>query len=150
MATEVETGLGSTFKLANASGTLTLVGEPTNIPIPTGATDLLEASHYQSVDFKDYIASPLKDGEEADLTVHWIPGNATDTLLRDAVDETRDFEIVVPAGQGAVSDGSYKFEGSVLVRSYARQNPFDAVRTGTLRVKWVGSITETYTAPVDA
>lgn len=148
MTTAVETGLGSTFKLANAGGTLTLVGEPTNIPIPTGTTDLLDASHYASVGYKDYIAAPLKDGEEADLAVHWLPGSATDTLLNGAVNSTRAFEIVVPAGTGATSNGSYKFAGNVLVRSYARQNPFDAVRMGTLRVKWVGNITETYTAPV--
>lgn len=148
MATEVETGLGSTFKLADAGGTLTLLGEPTNIPIPSGATDLIEASHYQSVDYKDYISSPLKDGEEADITMNWVPGSATDTLARGAVGETREFEIVVPAGSGATSDGTYKFTGSVLVRNYVRDNPFDDKRTGTLTVKWVGAVTETYTAPV--
>jgi hypothetical protein len=148
MTTAVETGLGSTFKLADAGGTLTLLGEVTNIPIPTGSTDLIDASHYGSVDFKDYIAAPLKDGEQADLAMNWIPGSATDALLKDAVDQTRDFEIIVPAGEGATSDGTYKFEGSVLVRQYKRGNPFDGKRTGTLTVKWVGAITETYTAAV--
>jgi hypothetical protein len=148
MATEVTTGLGSTFKLANAAAALTLIGEPTNIPIPSGATDLIEASHYASVDFKDFISSPLKDGEEADLTMNWVPGSATDSLLRAAVGQTRAFEIVVPAGEGATSDGTFKWTGSVLVRNYVRENPFDDKRTGTLTVKWVGAITETYTAPV--
>jgi hypothetical protein len=148
MTTAVETGLGSTFKLANAGGTLTLVGEPTNIPIPTGSTALIKASHYGSVGFEDYIAAPLRDGEEAKLSINWIPGSATDVLLRDSVNQTRDFEIVVPAGEGATSDGTYKFEGSVLVRQYERENPFDDKRTGTLTVKWVGDIAETYTAPV--
>ena len=119
-----------------------------NIPIPSGATDLIEASHYQSVDYKDYNSSPLKDGEEADITMNWVPGSATDTLVRQAVGQTREFEIVVPAGQGATTDGTYKFEGSVLVRNYVRDNPFDDKRTGTLTVKWVGAVTETYTAPV--
>lgn len=147
MTTEVQTGHGSTFKLANAGGTLTLLGELTKIPIPTGKTDLIDASHYQSVDFKDFIAAPLKDGEEAELEMNWVPGLATDVLCRDAVDDTRDFEIVVPAGEGGTTDGSYKFEGSVLVREYKRDNPMDSKRTGTLTVKWVGAITETYTAP---
>lgn len=148
MTTAVQTGHGSTFKLADAAGALTLLGELTNIPIPTGRTDLLDASHYGSVDFKDFIASPLKDGEEADLVMNWVPGLATDALCKDAVDATRDFEIVVPAGEGATTDGSYKFTGSVLVRQYKRENPMDAKRTGTLTVKWVGAITETYTPPV--
>ena len=151
MATDVEeTGLGSTFKLADTADLLTLIGEPTNIPIPTGTTELIDVSHYGSVDFRDFIQAPLKDGEEADIEMNWIPGSATDTLVKDAVGKTRDFEIVVPAGAGLVSDGTYKFEGSVLVRQYVRENPFDDKRTGTLTVKWVGAITETYTAPVDA
>jgi hypothetical protein len=148
MTTEVQTGHGSTFKLADAGGALTLLGELTNIPIPTGKTDLIDASHYGSVDFKDYIAAPLKDGEEADLQMNWVPGLATDALCKDAVNQVRDFEIDVPAGEGATSDGSYKFTGQVLVRQYKRENPRDAKRTGTLTVKWVGAITETYTAPV--
>lgn len=148
MTTAVETGIGSTFKLADASAVLTLIGEPTGIPIPSGSADLIEASHYGSVDYKDFIASPLKDGEEADLVMNWVPGSATDTLLRNAVNETRAFEISIPAGQGATTDGTYKFTGSVLVRNYVRENPFDDKRTGTLTVKWVGAITETYTPPV--
>ena len=148
MATDVQTGLGSTFSLDNAAGTLTLLGELTNIPVPSGTTELIDASHYGSVDYKDFIAAPLKDGEEADLVMNWIPGSASDALLKDAVGETRDFEIVVPAGEGATSDGTYTFAGQVLVRNYVRENPFDDKRTGTLTVKWVGAITETYVAPV--
>lgn len=148
MTTAVQTGHGSTIKLANSSGVLTLLGEPTNIPIPAGTTDLIDASHFGSVDYKDYIQSPLKDGEEADIEVNWIPGLATDTLLRQAVGATRAFEIIVPAGKGATTDGTYKFTGSVLVRNYTRENPMEDKRTGTLTVKWVGAVTETYVAPV--
>lgn len=148
MTTAVQTGHGSTFKLDNAAGVLTLIGEVTNIPIPSGSFELIDASHYGSVDYKDFIQAPLKDGEEADLEMNWIPGSATDTLLRDAVGKTRDFEIVVPAGEGATSDGTYTFAGQVLVRNYVRENPMDDKRTGTLTVKWVGAITETYVAPV--
>lgn len=148
MTTAVQTGHGSTFKLDDGTGTLTLLGELTKIPIPSGKTDLIDASHYGSVDFKDYIAAPLKDGEEADLEMNWVPGLATDALCKGAVDATRPFEIVVPAGEGATSDGTYTFTGSVLVREYKRDNPMDGKRTGTLTVKWVGAITETYAAPV--
>lgn len=150
MATEVETGHGSTFKLANAAGVLTEVGEVFTIPIPSGTSELIDASHFGSVDFRDYIQSPLRDGEEADLEMNWIPGLATDELLADARGETREFEIVIPAGQGTTSDGTYTFAGSVLVRNYVRNNPMDDKRTGVLTVKWVSAITETYVAPVNA
>ena len=144
MATDVETGLGSTFKLANAAATLTLIGEPFSIPIPDGEAELIDASHYGSTDFRDYIQSPLREGEEADLEMNWVPGSATDDLCIEAVGKTRAFEISIPSDEG---EGSYKFAGSVLVRRYTRVNPFDDKRTGTLRVKWVSAITETHTPP---
>lgn len=143
MATDVETGLGSTFKLANASGTLTLLGEVTNIPIPSGTTDLIDATHYGTTGFRDFIQSPLRDGEEADVELNWIPGSATDALSVAAIGETREFEIVIPVG----GDGTYTFTGSVLVRNYVRNNPMDDKRSATLTVKWVSEITENYDAP---
>lgn len=142
MTTAVQTGIGSTFKLANASAVLTLLGEVTNIPIPTGSADLLDATHYATTGFRDFIQSPLRDGEEADLTINWIPGDATDTLLVAARGTTRAFEIVCPVG----TSSTYKFTGSVLVRDYIRENPMGDKRSGTLRVKWVSAITELYTA----
>jgi hypothetical protein len=138
MATEVETGIGSEFWLANSSGTLVLLGEVTNIPIPSGTTALIDASHYKSVGFKDYIAAPLQDGEEADLNMNWIPGSATDALCVEAKNKTREFKIVIPVdGEPAI-----QFTGEVLVRNYVRVNPFEDKRTGTLTVKWVGEPAE--------
>ncbi|WP_420141762.1 hypothetical protein [Sphingomonas sp.] len=137
MSTEVETGLGSEFWLANASGTLVLLGEVTNIPIPNGTTGLIDASHYKTVGFKDYIAAPLADGEEADLEMNWVPGSATDLLCQEAKNKTREFRIVLP-----VDGEQYEFTGSVLVRDYNRTNPREDKRTGSLRVKWVGDIDE--------
>lgn len=142
MTTAVQTGIGSTFKLANASAVLTLIGEVTNIPIPAGSADLIRATHFGTTGFEDYIQSPLRDGEEADLNINWIPGDATDTLLVAARGFTRAFEIVCPVG----TSSTYKFTGSVLVRDYIRENPLDDKRSGTLRIKWVSAITELYTA----
>ena len=150
MTTEVQTGHGSIFELDDGSGTLTAIGEVFSIPVPNGTTELIDASHMATQDFRDYIQSPLRDGEEADIEMNWIPGSATDTLLKNAIGDTRPFRIEIPAGEGAVSDGTYEFAGSVLVRNYTRNNPMDDRRTGVLTVKWVSAITETYTAPVDA
>jgi hypothetical protein len=141
MATDVETGLGSEFRLDDALGVLTLLGEVVDIPIPTGSAELIDASHMKTTGFLDYIQSPLRDGEEADVVMNWIPNSATDTLLVAARGETRDFEIRVFQDTGV-----YIFAGSVLVRDYVRQNPMMDKRTGTLRVKWVSTITETWDA----
>lgn len=137
MATEVETGHGSEFHLADAQGELRLLGELTDIPIPSGAAGLIDASHMQSVGFKDYITEPLQDGEEVDLVMNWIPGSETDQLAREAKGHTRAFKTVLKVG-GATRD----ITGFVLVRDYVRSNPMLGKRTGTLRVKWVGEPNE--------
>lgn len=141
MTTEVETGIGSEFRLDDALGALTLLGELVEIPIPSGTTDLIDASHMKTVGFRDYIQSPLRDGEEADLVLNWIPNSATDVLAVAAIGETRDFEIRVFQGTGV-----YIFTGSVLVRNYVRNNPMDDKRTATLTVKWVSNIIESWDA----
>lgn len=141
MTTTVQTGLGSTFKLANASAVLTLLGEVVEIPVPNGTTDLIDATHMGTTGFRDFIQSPLRDGEEADIVLNWIPGSATDVLAVAAIGATRAFEIVVPYGTAS----TYKFTGSVLVRNYTRNNPLDDKRTSTLTVKWVSAITEVNT-----
>lgn len=138
MTTEVETGIGSEFWLADDNDTLILLGELTNIPIPSGTTALIDASHYKSVGFMDYISAPLQDGEEADLSMNWIPGSATDALCNDAKNKTRAFKIVVPVD----GEPARQWTGEVLVRNYVRVNPFADKRTGTLTVKWVGEIVE--------
>lgn len=141
MTTAVQTGIGSEFWLKPATGILVKIGEVTNVPIPNGTTDLIDASHMGTVGFRDYIQSPLQDGEEADLEINWIPNSATDLLLRDAVGFSRDFKVVCP-----VAGGHYDFTGACLVRRYVRTNPMDDKRTATLTVKWMGTITEAFVA----
>lgn len=142
MATTVEEGMGE-FWLANAADTLVKIGEPFSIPIPNGAADLIDASSFDTVGFKDYITARLREGEEADVEMNWIPGSATDTLLKDARGETREFEVRIPQ-----DGGEYVFAGSVLVRDYVRMNPMGDRRTGTLTIKWVSEIVETWTPGV--
>lgn len=140
MATDVETGRGE-FWLDNAAGTLTKLGEVFNIPIPTGAAELIDASHFDTVGFRDFITARLRDGEEADVEMNWIPNSGTDALCVAAIGQTRDFQIKVFQDTGV-----YTFDGSVLVRDYVRNSPLDDRRTGTLRIKWVSTITEAWDA----
>ena len=141
MTTAVQTGLGSTFKLADAAAALTLLGEVVEIPIPNGTTDLIDATHMGTTGFRDFIQSPLRDGDEAEITMNYIPNSASDLLAKAAIGATRAFEIVIPHGTAS----TYKFAGNVLVRNYIRNNPLDDKRTATLVVKWVSAITETNT-----
>jgi hypothetical protein len=140
MATDVETGRGE-FWLDDAASLSTKLGEVFEIPIPTGAAELIDASHFDTVGFRDYITARLRDGEEADVVLNWVPNSATDILCVAAIGQTRDFAIRVYQDTGV-----YIFTGSVLVRDYVRTNPLDDRRTGTLRVKWVSAITESWDA----
>ena len=138
MTTEVETGRGE-FWLDDASSVSTKLGEVFTIPIPTGTAELIDASHFDTVGFRDFITARLRDGEETDVELNWVPGSATDTLCVAAIGTTRDFQIKVFQDAGV-----YTFDGSVLVRDYVRTNPLDDRRTATLRVKWVSTITEAW------
>jgi hypothetical protein len=133
MTTAVETGHGSEFWLANDSDVLTKIGEPFSVPIPNAEPpELIEASHMDTVGYHDYIQARLREGVESDIEMNWVPGSATETLLLDAVGETRDYRIVIPVGVG-----EREFTGSLLVRNYVRENPMSDKRTGILTVKWV-------------
>lgn len=139
MSTEVETGHGSEFFLHNGAdpGTFVSLGELLAVPIPSGSAELIQASHMKTVGFHDYITAPLREGEEADLEMNWVPGSDTDELCAAAQNQTRDFRIVIPVGAS-----TREFTGSVLVRNYVRNNPMDDKRTAVLTVKWVSAITE--------
>lgn len=139
MTTAVETGHGSEFWLDNASGTLTKLGEVFAIAVPnTEAAELIDASHMDTVTYRDYIQGRLREGVESDIEMNWIPGSATETLCLEAVGETRDYKIVIP-----VADGTREFAGQVLVRNFTRSNPMDDRRTGVLTVKWTSEPVET-------
>jgi hypothetical protein len=145
MASEVETGLGSVFFLESATpDTFVELAELVNIPVPNGTTGLIDVSHMKTVGFKDYINEPLADGEEADLSMNWLPGESTEAVCLAAKGKKRKFVIGIPVN-GALAR---QFTGTLLVRDYMRNNPMQDKRDATLRVKWIGEIAEAaYTAP---
>ncbi|ATP20397.1 hypothetical protein N5J77_02060 [Sphingobium yanoikuyae] len=139
---DVETGHLTEFWLKDpSSGSATLVelGELTEVPLPEGTADLVETSHMKTIGYKSYINAPLKDGEEADLVMNYIPGSPTDILCRKAKDYGRPLEYKIVLVNG---DGTWEISGELIVRNYTRSNPMLDRRTGTLRVKWSSEETE--------
>ncbi|BBD01839.1 phage tail tube protein [Sphingobium sp. YG1] len=139
---DVETGHLTEFWLWDWTlGTPALVelGELTEVPLPEGTADLVETSHMKTIGFKSFINAPLKDGEEADLVMNYIPGSPSDILCRKAKNDGRPhaFKIVLVNGSG-----TWEITGDVLVRNYTRSNPMEDRRTATLRVKWVSEAAE--------
>ncbi|ETI63013.1 hypothetical protein C100_15025 [Sphingobium sp. C100] len=139
---DVETGHLTEFWLWDYTlGTPALVelNELTEVPLPEGTADLVETSHMKTIGYKSFINAPLKDGEEADLVMNYIPGSPSDILCRKAKNDglPHAFKIVLVNGEG-----TWEIEGEVLVRNYMRSNPMLDRRTATLRVKWVSEETE--------
>lgn len=138
---DVETGHLSEFWLENGASTpvLTELDELLEVPLPAGAADLIETSHMKTVGYKAYMNAPLKEGEEADLVMNYIPGSPTDILLRQAKasGDARGYKIVMVNGTG-----TWEVTGNLIVRDYVRSNPMGDRRTATARVKWVSEETE--------
>lgn len=138
---EVETGHLTEFHLHNGAspGALIELGELLEVPLPSGAAELIETSHMKTTGNKTYIKAPLKEGEEADLVMNYLPGSPTDVLLRaaKAAGNARAYKVVLVNG-----DGTWEISGSLIVRDYQRSNPMGDRRTATARVKWVGEETE--------
>jgi hypothetical protein len=134
----VQTGHLSEFWLHNGTA-LTKLGEVLEVPLPSGAADLVETSHMETTGFKSYISAPLREGEEADLVMNYIPNSATDVLLRaaKAAGDARAYKIVLKNGAG-----TWEITGSAVVRDYVRSNPLDDRRTATATLKWVNAETE--------
>jgi len=138
---EVTTGHESEFHIGNGAtpSVLTEMAELLEVPLPSGAAELIETSHMKTEGYKTFINAPLKDGEEADLTMNYIPGSPSDVLLRGAkaAGTARPYKIVLPT-----PDGTWEILGSLIVRDYVRNNPMGDRRTATARVKWVSDETE--------
>lgn len=139
MATEAQIGWGAEFHLDNSSGTLTELGEITGISLPTPETAEVEATHFKSPDRRrEYIAGLIEDGEGT-FEMNYVPGSATDALLREAQDsgETRDYMIVIPDGAG-----TWEVTGQCIVRRYERSVPIEDRMTASVTVRFTGATTE--------
>lgn len=139
---DVETGHLTEFWLWDytlATPALVELAELTEVPLPEGQADLVETSHMKTVGYKSFINAPLRDGEEADLVMNYIPGSASDILCRKSKNDGRPhaFKIVLVNGSG-----TWEITGDLLVRNYVRSNPMLDRRVSTLRVKWVSDETE--------
>jgi predicted secreted protein len=137
--TEAQIGWGAEFWLDNSSGTLTELGEITGIGLPSPETAEVEATHFKSPNRRrEYISGLIEDGE-ATFEMNYVPGSATDVLVREAQTSgtTRDYMIVIPDGAG-----TWEVTGSCIVRRYERSVPIDDRMTASLTVRFTGAVAE--------
>ena len=139
MTTEAQIGWGAEFWLDNSSGTLTELGEITGISLPAPETAEVEATHFGSPNRRrEYISGLIEDGEGT-FEMNYVPGSATDALLREAQNSgtARDYRIVIPDGAG-----TWQIDGSCIVRRYERTVPIDDRMTASVTVRFTGAVTE--------
>ena len=138
MTTNVGIGLGSEFWLDNASNSLTQLDEVLSVALPNPQIADVEATHMGST-AREFIAG-LKDYGDGTVEMNYIPGSATDVLIRAAVADgvTRSFKTVLP-----VADGStWEITGECIVKGYERSDPIDNRMTATMTVRFTGSPSE--------
>lgn len=138
MATEAQIGLGTEFWLSNGT-TLTQLGEIISVTPPNPQTAEVEATHMGSPNRRrEYIAGLIEDGEGT-FEMNYVPGSATDVLIRgaQAAGAQREYKIVIPDGTG-----TWEIEGECIVRGYERNIPIDDRMTATLTVRFTGDTTE--------
>jgi predicted secreted protein len=140
MTTEVGIGYGSEFWLDNASGTLTELSEILSVALPNSKVDDVDATHMKSPNRRrEYIAGLIDDGEGT-IEMNYVPGSASDVLIRAALDDgvTRSYKVVLP-----VADGStWEVTGDCVVKGYERSDPIDNRMTATLTIRFSGSSAE--------
>lgn len=137
--TNARIGYGAEFWLDNASGVLTQLNEVLSVTPPNPQIAEVEATHMLSPGRRrEYIAGMIEDGEGT-FEFNYVPGNATDTLIRAALNDgtARDYKIVIPDG----ADG-WEITGQCIVRGWERNVPIDDRMTATLTVRFTGNVTE--------
>lgn len=136
--TDAMIGYQTKYKIrstAGSSGTFTEVAEITNVTPGEATADRIEATHMQSPGRRrEYIAGLIDNGE-ASFEINWVPGSATDELLRGLFDsgETRDHQIEFPNGV------TVTYEASII--GYSKVIPIDDRMTATITVAVSGAET---------
>jgi len=138
--TGAKTGWGGEFHLDSASNVLTELTEVVSFTLPNGEVESLDASHLKSPNrHREYIAGMIDDGD-LQVVINYIPGNATDVLIRAAKADgvTRDFMAVIPR-----ATANWEVAGTGTVTGWDRGEIVgDGVMRGTMTIKVSGDQTE--------
>lgn len=140
MATSVGIGLGAEFWLDSTSDVLTQLSEIISVALPNSQQEDVEATHMASTNRRrEFIAGLIDDGEGS-IEMNYVPGSATDVLIRAALSDgvTRDYKVVLPVADGT----TWEVTGDCIVKGYERNVPIDDRMTATLTIRFTGSSSE--------
>lgn len=138
--TAAKTGWGGAFWLDSAVDVLTELVEVVSFTLPNGESETIEATHLKSPNRRrEYIPGLIEDGE-LEVVINYVPGSATDILLRAALDDgvTRDWMATVPR-----ATTNWEVTGDGIVTGYDRGSVVaDGKMEGTVTIRVTGAVTE--------
>lgn len=138
---EAGIGWGSEFWIANAAGTLVEIDEVTELPFEEGAADDVEVTHFKSPGRrKEYISGLIEPGTST-LSMNYIPGSDTDTLIREAhsAGTPRAYREIIA---GADGEPAWQIDGFLIVKSRPRVVPIGDRKMLNVNVRFTGAMTE--------
>ncbi|MDW9773084.1 phage tail protein [Sinorhizobium meliloti] len=139
--TDARIGYGTTYEVWDASlvtPAFVEVAEVINVTPGEATADRIDATHMQSPGRRREYISGLIDNGEATFEINWVPGNATDELLRGLFDsgETVEHRITFP---GAAPRVTVTFDAAII--GYSKAIPIDDRMTATITVAVSGAET---------
>lgn len=139
--TDAAIGWGAELHLHDGAtpGALVELEEITAITPPNPQTEDVEATHFKSPNRRrEYIAGLIEDGEGT-FEMNYVPGSATDILIRaaQASGEARAYKLVIPDGSA-----TWEITGDLIVKGYERSVPIDDRMTATMSVRFTGASSE--------
>ena len=114
-------GWGASVQFHNGTALIELV-EVVSFPLPDDETDDVEVTHLKSPGRRREYISGLIDGGTVDVEMNYVPGSATDALIRTqkALGLTRTIVFTIPDG-----DEGWEVTTSAYIKGYAR-GPIEA------------------------
>lgn len=141
--TDARIGYGTTYEIWDASLTTPAfveVAEVINVTPGEAAADRIDATHMQSPGRRREYISGLIDNGEATFEINYIPGSATDILLRTLFEsgDTVEHRITFPAPTGDPRP-TVTYDASII--GYSKAIPIDDRMTATITVAVSGAET---------
>lgn len=113
----------------------------TTIGGPNISADSIEITSMDSVNFKEFVASPLKDPGTLDFNVNYVPSNAVHKFLVQQASATGSSN----QWRTIFSDGTtFEFSGSLISWEISSDNPASQVLTANASVQISGPISGSY------
>lgn len=142
--TDARAGWGGEVHLSTdeTEANLAELVEVVSFGLPDADVQEIEVTHLKSPNRRREFIAGMTDGGEVEVTLNYVPGSATDTLITAARDAgtTRAIRFVIPDQAG---DPDWQVDTFAFVKGYAKGPVVaDGKIEATLRLRVTGDVTE--------